>query len=95
MTDEVKAAQAQRQRRLKLQTSYGQAMMLSRGFASEELSVAFTRARELFDQLGERGRAIRHLLRASSSASCCAAKSDPRVRLRDSVPARSQKAWGV
>ena len=50
--DEVKAAQAQRQRRLKLQTSYGQAMMLSRGFASEESSVAFTRARELFDQLG-------------------------------------------
>ena len=51
-TDEVKAAQAQRQRRLKLQTSYGQAMMLSRGFVSEESIVAFTRARELFDQLG-------------------------------------------
>ena len=51
-TDEVKAVIAQRQRRLKLQTSYGQAMMLSRGFASEESIGAFTRARELFEQLG-------------------------------------------
>ena len=50
-TVEVKAAIAQRQRRLKLQTSYGQAMMLSRGFASEESIGAFTRARELFGQL--------------------------------------------
>ena len=33
--------------RLKLQTSYGQAMMLSRGFAAEETKSAFTRATEL------------------------------------------------
>ncbi len=39
--------------RLKLQTSYGQALMLSRGFASEESKVAFTRARELGLQIGE------------------------------------------
>ena len=46
-TDEVKNAAASRQRRLKLQTSYGQAMMWSRGFAAEETKAAFARAREL------------------------------------------------
>jgi class 3 adenylate cyclase/predicted ATPase len=46
-TDEVKAAEAQRQRRLHLQTSYGQAMMYSRGFAAEETKAAFARASEL------------------------------------------------
>ncbi len=39
--------------RLKLQTSFGQAMMLSRGFASEESKVAFTRARELGKQIAD------------------------------------------
>jgi class 3 adenylate cyclase len=39
--------------RLKLQTSYGQAMMLSRGFASEESKVAFARARQLGEQIGD------------------------------------------
>ena len=43
-TDDVKNAAASRQRRLKLQTSYGQAVMLSRGYASEEAKTAFTRA---------------------------------------------------
>jgi tetratricopeptide (TPR) repeat protein len=33
--------------RLKLQTNYGQAVMLSRGFAAEETKAAFTRATEL------------------------------------------------
>jgi predicted ATPase len=46
-TDEVKSAAESRERRLKLQTSYGQAMMLSRGFAAEETRSAFTRATEL------------------------------------------------
>jgi class 3 adenylate cyclase/predicted ATPase len=46
-SDEVKGTTSSRQRRLKLQTSYAQAMMLSRGFASEESKAAFTRAREL------------------------------------------------
>ena len=46
-TDEVKNAAASRQRRLKLQTSYGRAMMLFRGFASEESKIAFTRAQQL------------------------------------------------
>jgi predicted ATPase len=52
-SDEVKNATASRQRRLKLQTSYGQAMMLSRGFASEETKVAFTRAHQLGKQIGD------------------------------------------
>ena len=43
----MKNSAAARQRRLKLQTSYGQAMMLSHGFAAEETRTAFTRAREL------------------------------------------------
>jgi class 3 adenylate cyclase/predicted RNase H-like nuclease len=46
-TDEVKNAAAARQRRLKLQTSYGQAMMLSRGFGAEETRAAFNRAQAL------------------------------------------------
>jgi hypothetical protein len=51
-TEEVKAAEAQRQRRLHLQTAYGQAMMMSRGFASEETKAAFTHARELSAKIG-------------------------------------------
>jgi predicted ATPase len=46
-TDEVKNATASRQRRLKLQTGYGQALMYSRGFGAEESKAAFIRAREL------------------------------------------------
>ena len=43
-TDEVKSAEAQRQRRLHLQTAYGQAMMMAKGFAAEETKAAFARA---------------------------------------------------
>ena len=46
-TDEVKETAASRQRRLQLQASYGQALMWSRGFASEEATAAFARAHEL------------------------------------------------
>jgi predicted ATPase len=46
-TEEVKAAEAQRQRRLHLQTAYGQAMMWARGFSAEETRTAFSRATEL------------------------------------------------
>jgi predicted ATPase len=46
-TDEVKNAAASRRRRLQLQTRYGQAMMWSRGFASNESKTAFARARAL------------------------------------------------
>ena len=53
-TDEVKAAEAQRQRRLHLQTAYGQAMMWSKGFATEETSAAFARATELSSNFSER-----------------------------------------
>jgi tetratricopeptide (TPR) repeat protein len=44
---EVKGAAAQRQRRLRLQTDYGQAVMWSKGFSSEESKAAFARAAEL------------------------------------------------
>jgi predicted ATPase len=46
-TDEVKNAAALRQRRLKLQTDLGKALMWSRGFGAEESKAAFIRAREL------------------------------------------------
>jgi predicted ATPase len=46
-TEEVKAAEAQRQRRLHLQTAYGQAMMWAKGFSAEETRAAFSRATEL------------------------------------------------
>jgi predicted ATPase len=46
-TDEVKNAAASRQRRLKLQTGLGQALMWSRGFGADESKAAFIRAREL------------------------------------------------
>ena len=46
-TEEVKGAEAHRQRRLHLQTSYGQAMMWSKGFAAEETKVVLARAAEL------------------------------------------------
>ena len=80
-TEEVKAAIAQRQRRLKLQTSYGQAMMLSRGFASEESIGAFTRARELFEQLDNAEERFDTYYGLFISQ-LCAAKSDSRARPR-------------
>ena len=46
-TEEVKASEGQRQRRLHLQTAYGQAMMWAKGFAAEETRAAFWRATRL------------------------------------------------
>jgi predicted ATPase len=46
-TDEVKRATAWRQRQVRLQTSYGQAMMWSKGFGAAETEAAFRRASEL------------------------------------------------
>jgi class 3 adenylate cyclase/predicted ATPase len=46
-TEEVKAAEAQRQRRVHLQTAYGQAMMWAKGFGADETLAAYARAREL------------------------------------------------
>jgi predicted ATPase len=46
-TDEIKNAAAARQRRLQLQTDYGQALLWSRGFGSQEAKVALDRAQEL------------------------------------------------
>ena len=45
--DEVKVAEAQRQRRLQLQTGYAQAVAFSKGFLAEETKAAFERASEL------------------------------------------------
>ena len=45
--DAWKSAAGSRERRLKLQTGYGHAMAMSRGFASEEAKAAFARVREL------------------------------------------------
>jgi predicted ATPase len=50
-TDEVKNAAAARQRRLKLQASYSQAMMHGRGYGAPETTAAFARARELTTQI--------------------------------------------
>ena len=52
-TDDVKNAAASLQRRLELQTSYGQALLWSRGFAATETRAAFTRARELAAGAGD------------------------------------------
>jgi predicted ATPase len=46
-SEEVKAAEAQRQRRLHLQTAYGRAMMWAKGSSAEETRAAFSRATEL------------------------------------------------
>jgi hypothetical protein len=52
-SDEVKSAAASRRHRLELQTHYGQAMMWSRGFASDESKTAFARARTLAVGVGD------------------------------------------
>jgi ATP/maltotriose-dependent transcriptional regulator MalT len=46
-SEEIKAAEAQRERRLRLQTDCGQAVLWSKGFAAEETKAAFARARAL------------------------------------------------
>jgi predicted ATPase len=46
-TEEAKTAAAARQSRLKLQVSYGQAMLHARGYSAPETTAAFARAREL------------------------------------------------
>jgi tetratricopeptide (TPR) repeat protein len=51
-TDEVKAAEAQRERRLHLQLGYSRAMMWSKGFADDETLAAYTRARDLAGEGG-------------------------------------------
>jgi predicted ATPase/class 3 adenylate cyclase len=51
--ERVKADAARRAQRLKLQTSYGKAVMWSRGFAAEETQAAFNRAQELATGVGD------------------------------------------
>jgi tetratricopeptide (TPR) repeat protein len=51
-TDEVKAEAERRQRRLHLQTQYGQAMMWAKGFSAEETRAAFSRATDLAANTG-------------------------------------------
>ena len=45
-TDEVKAAAAQRQRRLHLHTAYGNALIAARGYGAPETAEAFSKARK-------------------------------------------------
>ena len=52
-TEEVKAAEVQRVRRLRLQTAYGYATMWSKGFAADETKAAFERAAELAANAGD------------------------------------------
>ena len=55
-TNEVKAAIAQRERRLHLQPRYGQAIMFVKGYAASETKAAFQKARTFVEQpeaLGE------------------------------------------
>src|SRR5208337_1666665 len=51
-TEEVKSALASRRQRLHLQTSYGKAVMWSRGYGAEETKAAFARAQELAAGIG-------------------------------------------
>jgi tetratricopeptide (TPR) repeat protein len=70
-TEEVKAAETQRQRRLHLQTAYGQAMMWSKGFAAEETKAALARAAELTertDNFSERVIALQGQFSAAATA---------------------------
>ena len=46
-SDEVKAEATRRERRVKIQTAFGQALMWTKGFASQEAKDAFARAREM------------------------------------------------
>jgi predicted ATPase len=50
-TDEVRNTAALHQRRLRLQTSYGQALIRAKGYHVPETSVAFARARELASRM--------------------------------------------
>jgi class 3 adenylate cyclase/tetratricopeptide (TPR) repeat protein len=52
-TEEVKAAIALRERRLHLQTAYGQAVMYAKGFIADETKAAFARATELAANAGD------------------------------------------
>jgi predicted ATPase len=70
-TEEVKAAEAQHQRRAHLQTAYGQAMMMAKGFAAQETRAAFARATELAvttNDVSERFAALLGLLAAACAA---------------------------
>jgi class 3 adenylate cyclase/predicted ATPase len=51
-TEDVKNAAASRHRRLELQTSYGRALLWSKGFAAQETKAAFARAEELAADTG-------------------------------------------
>jgi predicted ATPase len=51
-SEEVKVDRARRERRLHLQTAYGQALIWSKGFLAEETQAAFARAAELVEPSG-------------------------------------------
>jgi len=82
-TDAVRDAAAARARRLKLQTSYGQALLWSKGYANKEAKAAFTRAEELasgIEDTAERlkiyyGQCLGNLLRGEYTAAQSLAES--------------------
>jgi class 3 adenylate cyclase/predicted ATPase len=70
-SEEIKAAEAQRQRRVHLQTAYGQAMMMAKGYAAEETRAAFARAAELGSttrDFSERSAALQGQFSAAATA---------------------------
>jgi hypothetical protein len=98
-TDEVRSAAASHERRLKLQTDYGQALLWARGFSSEEAKVALDRAQEL--TVGTDGAPARFSAYYGKWLSCSARGEmglAGRLRRRSSAKqrspaARSKRLW--
>ena len=76
-TDEVKNAAAARQRRLQLQTSYGQALLWSKGYADKEAKAAFARAAET-RQLESKIRPSGSKFTMANALGICCAANTPR-----------------
>ena len=96
----VKADSARRTQRLKLQTSYGQAVMWGKGFAAEETKAAFVRAGELATEIGNAealgatfyGRWIRSLFRGEIGSARETAESFLREAERGAWPTEAAAA---
>ena len=72
-TDEVKAAAARRQRRQRLQVTYGNALIAARGFGAPETTEAFAIAREFGSWRQCRARAPGSRLRSVGQQLTCVA----------------------
>ena len=104
----MKNAAASRQRRLQLQTSYSKALMLSRGYGSEEAKAAFAHAQELaraVDNAAERfdayyGLCVGSLLRgelrsARETAENFLREAEKEERMTEAAAARRMPGPGV